>query len=127
MIGDLAKAAKANNVAQPGSNKTKKLSSDLRAPSSGSDDVVKVILQLNNKPSGQLNALLNRNGAHVRKIFNNLNMQVVELPLSVAEMLADFDEVEYVGSDFRVALKYLRVANHFWADRVVAVLFAFAL
>src|SRR5712691_11620049 len=55
---------------------------------SASTDTVRVILQLNGKPSSQLNALLNRNGVHVRSLFNQLNAHVVDLPASVVEELA---------------------------------------
>src|SRR5438045_8319754 len=75
-----------------------KVSPDLRRKSA-STDPVRVILQLNDKPSGQLNALLNRNGVHVRASFKNLNAQVVELPESVVDELASFPEVVFVSPD----------------------------
>src|SRR5688500_13778843 len=60
---------------------------------------VRVILQLDGKPSGQLNALLNRNGVHVRAAFRNFNAQLVELPENLVEQLAAFPEVNYVSVD----------------------------
>ena len=44
-------------------SKPNKVSSDLRGQNSGGDQV-DVIIQLNDKPSGRLNALLNENGVH---------------------------------------------------------------
>src|SRR5947209_12155826 len=52
-----------------------------------STNLIRVILQLNDKPSGKLNALLNRSGVHVRRTFNNLNAHTVELPESVVDDL----------------------------------------
>src|SRR5205085_4605819 len=73
-----------------------KVSPDLHGKSAG---LVRVILQLNDKPSGPLNALLNRNGVHVRATFSNFNAQAVELPESVVDELASFSEVTYVSVD----------------------------
>src|SRR2546423_1896637 len=75
-----------------------KVSPDLRRKSA-STDPVRVILQLNDKPSGQLNALLNRNGVHVRAAFRNFNSFLVELPTNVVEELASFHEVAFVSPD----------------------------
>src|SRR2546421_11892200 len=76
----------------------KKVSPDLQGKSAGSS-LVRVILQLNGKPTGQLNALLNRNGVHVRASFSNFNAQAVELPANVVDELASFSEVAYVSVD----------------------------
>lgn len=70
-----------------------------RLDSPSGQDVVPVILQLNGPASGPLNALLNRNGVHVRKQFRNLNTSVVELPVSVVDELEQYDEVSYVSLD----------------------------
>src|SRR5919199_4335300 len=78
-----------------GNAKGKKVSPDLKKNGS----LVRVILQLDGKPSGQLNALLNRNGVHVRASFKNLNAHVVELPQGVVDELASFSEVVYVSAD----------------------------
>jgi hypothetical protein len=40
---------------------------------SGNDDKVNVIVQLNGSSSGRLDALLSRNGIHVKKQFKNFN------------------------------------------------------
>src|ERR687885_2659549 len=74
----------------------KKVSPDLRGDGA---NLVRVILQLDGKPSGKLNALLNRNGVHVRASFNNLNAHAVELPQNVVDELASFPEVAYVSAD----------------------------
>ncbi len=79
-----------------------KVSSELRSKKrKGKDDSdsVNVILQLQGKASGRLNALLNRNGVHVNGQFKNLNMLAVELPADVLDELASFDEVSYISAD----------------------------
>src|SRR5438132_11790062 len=73
-----------------------------RAQSGGGDEVVKVILQFNGPISATLNALLNSNGVHIRRQFQNFNIHVVELPASVAGTLASFAEVSYVSLDAEV-------------------------
>jgi serine protease AprX len=83
--------------------RSSKVSSDLNAKSGrkGSEKV-SIILQLDGKPTGRLNALLNRNGVHVNGQFDGLGMLAVELPADVIEELASFDEVSYVSSDSEV-------------------------
>src|SRR5919109_367451 len=84
----------------------KKFSEDLGERAKRRDastDTVSVILQLSDKPSGQLNALLKRNGVRLRNSFNQLNTHVVDLPASVVEELASFDEVSYVSPDRELA------------------------
>ncbi|HLL99896.1 MAG TPA: S8 family serine peptidase, partial [Pyrinomonadaceae bacterium] len=79
-----------------------KVSDELRARvinNSSNNNVVRVILQLSEPPRGQLNALLNRNGIHVRANFRNLNSMVVELPAGVVDELASFSEVSFVSLD----------------------------
>jgi len=53
-------------------NKHDKLGSDLREQLNNSS-TISVILQLDGKPSGQLNALLASNGIKIRKYFDKLN------------------------------------------------------
>ncbi|HEX8686124.1 MAG TPA: S8 family serine peptidase, partial [Pyrinomonadaceae bacterium] len=65
----------------------------------GGGDSVQVIIQLRGRMSGALNALLNGNGAHVRRELRNLGMAVVELPASAVEALASFEEVSYASLD----------------------------
>src|SRR5258708_3303484 len=69
---------------------------DLLSSKSG-DSLVKVILQLNEKPSGQLNALLAANGVKIRKHFNNLNSFALELPGRIVNALSNFPEVAFVS------------------------------
>ena len=59
-----------NQTAKP--NKIASDLSDLLHNQSGAA-TVNVILQLNQKPSGQLNAMLAANGVKIRKHFDNLN------------------------------------------------------
>src|ERR1700750_1777010 len=70
MITDNA-SAKSNG----GDNNSRKVSADLNGSAGG--ELVKVVLQLSGKPTGQLNALLNRNGVHVRSHFQSLNSYAV--------------------------------------------------
>ena len=95
--------------------KAEKVSPDLRARQRNAragDDSVSVILQLNDEPSGQLNALLNRDGVHVKAHFENFNSQAVELPLSAVEELAAYPEVEFVSADRQVvSLGHLSVTT----------------
>ncbi|HEX8561111.1 MAG TPA: S8 family serine peptidase [Pyrinomonadaceae bacterium] len=65
----------------------------------GAGEPVQVVIQLKGKMSGGLNALLNSNGAHVRRELRNLGMAVVELPASAVEALASFDEISYASLD----------------------------
>ena len=62
-----------------------------------------VILQLNGRPSGSLNALLNRNGVHVRAEFKHFGALALDLPLNVIEELASHEEVSFVSPDSKVA------------------------
>ena len=94
MVGDRAKA---QSLGKP-----TKVSSDLLAKAHGSknSDVVPVIIQLNASMSGGLNALLNKNGVHgAKKILNNLSIQVIDMPASIVDDVAAFDEVFYISLD----------------------------
>src|SRR5262245_58116685 len=62
-----------------------------------SASLVKVILQLNQKPTGQLNALLASNGVKIKKQFDYLNSFALELPANVVPVLSTFPEVEFVS------------------------------
>ncbi len=84
-----------------------KISPDLQTRLQGratAEQRVKVILQLQERPRGQLNALLNRNGVHISKHFESFNTKVVELPVSAVQELAGFGEVSYVSLDNDVQL-----------------------
>ena len=65
----------------------------------GGEETTQVVIRLNGKMSGGLNSLLSRNGAHVKKELKNLGMAVAELPLSVLDELASFEEVSFVSAD----------------------------
>src|SRR2546428_6407569 len=92
MVGDRASAQSSNK---------KKGSPDLvsKAQSLTSTDTVKVIVQLRAPMSSTLNSLLNSNGVHVRKTFQNLSAHAVEMPASIVDAVAAFDEVSYVSLD----------------------------
>src|SRR4026208_1176209 len=64
-------SARASAAPNGGGKKASKISTDLKGGKAG--DRVKVILQLNEKMSGQLVALLSRNDVHVKATFKNFN------------------------------------------------------
>src|ERR1043165_2503602 len=75
-----------------------KLSPDLDKRRTGAATArLDCILQLNAKPSGRLNALLSRNGVHIRAHFNSFDSYAIELPASVIEELASFSEVSHIS------------------------------
>src|SRR4030095_7091600 len=63
------------------------------------EETVRVILQLNGPPGGQLNALLRRNDIRLKDHFAEFNSSVVELPLNVVRQLSEFEEVEFISLD----------------------------
>src|ERR1043166_5821835 len=81
--------------------KPAKVSSDLwaKAHSLTNTDTVKVIVQLQAPISSGLNSLLNSNGVHVRKALQTLNVQAVDMPASIVDTVAAFDEVSFVSFD----------------------------
>src|SRR5437899_499630 len=93
MIGDHSHA---QSLAKPA-----KVSSDLsaKAHSLTNTDTVKVIIQLHAPISSGLNSLLNSNGVHIRKALQTLNVQAVDMPASVVDTVASFDEVSFVSYD----------------------------
>src|SRR5258705_7543577 len=92
--------AKAAPKSQSSSNRDK-IGRDLRDEMGkhGGGDVVKVIVQLNDRISGPLNALLKGNGVKVKKNFANFNTLAIELPASGVASLASFPEVAFVSVD----------------------------
>ncbi len=60
---------------------------------------VRVVLQLDAPPSDELNDLLKRNDVRVHALHKNFNARTIEVPASIVEQLADFDEVNYVSED----------------------------
>src|SRR5712691_8076715 len=102
-----------SNKSALGSNQADKVSPDQRGrvrsardakknENRNDENLVKVILQFNGPPSEPLNALLRRNGVHVKRHFQNFNSKAVELPASVVDELAAFDEVRCVSLDAEV-------------------------
>ena len=63
------------------------------------DETVSVLIQLNDKPSGKLRALLNRNGVHLKGDFESLGSMALDLPASVVAELAALDEVSIIDND----------------------------
>src|SRR5437867_5723654 len=93
MVGDRARA---QSLGRPA-----KLSSDLSAKhhSLTNADTVKVIVQLGAPMSSSLNSLLNRNGVHIRKTSQTLGAHSVEMPASIVDTVAAFNEVDFVSFD----------------------------
>ena len=96
------------------------ISSDLRDQlnNESGNKLVSVILQLDAKPTGQLNALLNSNGVHIRKQFTSLDSFALELPLNVVNALSQFPEVSFVSVDGEVKTLGGHVAHTTGADNV---------
>src|SRR6185295_2778429 len=91
-------SAESNNPPRSTANsrrKDEKISNTLRGRTSS--EYVQVIIQLNSSPSGRLNALLQRNGAHVKGDFKEFDSFSVALPLSVVSELGDFSEVQFIS------------------------------
>ena len=83
--------------------KDEKISDTLRGRGTSSENV-QVIIQLNSSPTGRLNALLQRNGVHVKDDFKELKSFSVDLPLSVVSELGDFSEVHFISEDREVQM-----------------------
>jgi serine protease AprX len=101
----LERAARASGDKQQGRVRSARVSADLRERAKHSpkgDELVEVIIQHEGKPSGQLNALLNRNGVHVRARFSNFDSMLVELPARVVEELEFYDEIRFVSPDSEI-------------------------
>src|SRR5207245_9644767 len=117
---DVAQSSKLGTSADDSQSDNKvgpELLAKLYAARSG--ETIPVILQLNAKPTGQLNALLNRNGIHVKRYFDQFNSYAVELPASVVDELALYDEVEFLSHDAPVAALGGHIANTTGANLVL--------
>ena len=91
-----ARAPQGAGQTQRGDKVSPELRQFMRA---GGADTVSVIIQLGAQPTGQLNALLQRNGVRVHGRFANLDAVAAELPASVVNELADFEEIESLTRD----------------------------
>src|SRR6185369_2254367 len=121
LSGNLLATAHAKGKGSRGNaHKAQKVASDLGdlLSSKSSEALVKVILQLNDKPSGQLNALLAANGVKIRKHFDNLNSFALELPGRVVDVLSTFPEVAFISLDGEVMTLGGHVAHTTGADNV---------
>src|SRR5215213_6464845 len=100
--------------------KHNKIGLDLRDQLSNQsgDSLVKVIVQLDAKPSGSLNALLSTNGVKIRKHFTSLNSFALELPLNVVNALSQFPEVAFISIDSEVRTLGGHIAHTSGADNV---------
>ena len=114
------KASAKDDRRNRGERRHRKVANDLRERSRrepGANDL-KVILQLNDRPSTELRALLRSNGVKIRKQFINFNTLALELPASVVESLASFPEVEFVSVDSEVRSLGGHVARTSGTDNV---------
>src|SRR5438874_1776312 len=93
MVGDRAKAQLLGKPAKASSDLLKK------AHSLSNTDTVKVIVQLRAPMSSSLNSLLNSNGVHIRKSMQSLGAHAVDMPASIVDTVAAFDEVSFVSFD----------------------------
>lgn len=88
-----------------GGGKHRKASPDLvekAVSEASSNNRIKVILNMANKPTAQLRAVLARNGVQVHKHFEQLNALQLELPPSAVAELAELDEVTDLSLDREV-------------------------
>src|SRR5689334_285297 len=122
LAGGIAQAGILNGKGKSARNSAKhnKIAADLleQLDNESASKLVKVILQLDGKPSGQLNALLATNGVKIRKQFANLDSFALELPLNVVNALSQFSEVAMVTLDSEVMTLGGHVAHTTGADNV---------
>jgi hypothetical protein len=86
MVADHASAQSPSSGKNKGSDDVQS-----KAHSVTNTETIKVIVQLRAPMSGSLNSLLNSNGVHIRKTFQNLGAHLVEMPASIFDAVAGFD------------------------------------
>src|SRR5262245_14866585 len=123
VMTDVAKAATKDDAAKQNGSQNRgpqKLAHDLQdqIKNRGTQDTLKVILQLEGKISGPLNALLRSNGIKIKRQFSNFNALALELPADVVEALANFPEVAFLSMDSEVRTLGGHVAHTTGADKV---------
>jgi subtilisin family serine protease len=120
LVMDVARAAARNdaNVNRNASLRHRKVAQDVSEARIDSSGSVKVILQLNDRVSVGLAALLRGNGVHVKRHFQAFNTISVELPPTVVDSLAAFSEVEFVSVDAPVRSFGGHVAHTTGTDNV---------
>ena len=74
-----------------------------RIKSDSGAERVRIVIQLDDSPLSELNALLIGLGANVTRRLNQLKMRVVELPVNAVEALASRPEVRYISTDRQIA------------------------
>src|SRR2546429_6226331 len=97
-----------------------KVASDLRQQKNknGGRNTVRIIVQLNDRMSEPLKALLQGNGIKVKRRFINFSSFAVELPASVVDSLASFPEVKFASLDSDVRSMGGHIAQTTGADNV---------
>ena len=103
-----------------GRRQQRKLSQAIRERSNkgSGNQTVKVLIQLNDRMSFQLAALLRGNGVRIKRHFINFNTLSVDIPAGVIESLEQFPEVEYVSIDNPIRSFGGHVAKTTGADSV---------
>jgi serine protease AprX len=76
-----------------------KISRQLRRSSETANGNVHMIMQLDSPPTGQLNALLQRNGIRIRGNFSELGTVALDAPADLIDELATFPEVKFLSED----------------------------
>jgi serine protease AprX len=114
------KASAKNDKHNSAERRHRKVAHDLRDRSrrEPQSNALEVIIQLNDRPSTELRALLRSNGVRIKKQYTNFNTIAVQLPASVIESLNSFPEVEFVSGDDEVRSLGGHVASTSGADDV---------
>src|SRR5258705_1116267 len=119
VMTNIASAAPKNGSHDQNARNGNRVSPDLRDQATNrGQSLVKVILQLNDKMSVQLNALLRSNGVKVKKQFVNFNSFAVDLPANLVDVLSNFPEVSFISIDSEVRSLGGHIAHTSGADNV---------
>jgi hypothetical protein len=117
----ISASAGANARSQAAGAKALKISPQLKEDNRTAGEQVRVVVELSGPASGQLNALLNRNGVHLRKQLQTLRSFSVDLPYGTVGELASFPEVFHVSINRKVeALGHVTATTGTDAGRAAA-------
>src|SRR2546423_644100 len=92
----------AKTNARPKAAKALKISPQLRGGNHAAGEQVRVIVELSGTVSGRLNALLNRNGVHMRKQLQTLRSFSIDMPYGMVAELSSFPEVFHVSINSKI-------------------------
>src|SRR5215213_8919871 len=84
-----------------GKSKGDKVSADLRerARNANGSERIRVLVQPKGEWGDGQDDAVSSHGGRVKQRFDNLGMQMVELPAHAVEMLAERDDIEYLSPD----------------------------